>query len=112
METAPLSYEENITRAREAFKSDNISIADTLREFSIKASKKLVSMVNEVETAGELSMLVNASKVIAETHGIATKEVVNNVNINAVTGFTFVEIGDDTLKQIRANEEYVEAVVE
>ena len=98
--------------AIENLRSKNLVLSSVVRDALMDATVKSRGLINEAESANDLLSAVKVLETAAKMVGITPKEVQANVQINAINGFSFVEIDADDIAQIETVEEYEEAEYE
>jgi len=87
------------TDAIDIFREDNQQLAVKLRTLVNKAVDKSITLVDEAETVYDLLTAIKVAEIAGKVTGIVPKETINNVQINAIAGFTFIEIDKDSIVQ-------------
>ena len=101
------------TGAIEELRSGNMELATKLRVLIHKTIDKASSMVDEVDTPAELNTIMKTAEIAMKSLGLAPTESITNVQINAISGFEFIEIEhDEPTRQISINEVYQDAIIE
>ena len=98
--------------AIENLRSKNLVLSSVVRDALMDAVVKSGELINEAEDANDLLSAVKVLETATKMTGLSPKEVQANVQINAINGFTFLEIDADDIAQIETTEEYEEAEYE
>ena len=94
-------------QAIDELRSGNMELATKIRTLVHRTIEKANEMVDEVETPLELQTLIRTAEIAAKTVGLAPTESVTNVQINAISGFEFIEIDvEEETRQIKLQETY------
>ena len=99
-------------QAIDELRSGNMELATKIRTLVHRTIEKANEMVDEVETPLELQTLIRTAEIAAKTLGLAPTESVTNVQINAISGFEFIEIDvEEETRQIKLQETYDAKVI-
>lgn len=94
-------------QAIDELRSGNMELATKIRTLVHRTIEKANEMVDEVETPLELQTLIRTAEIAAKTVGLAPTESVTNVQINAISGFEFIEIDvEEETRQIKLQETF------
>ncbi len=96
------STEDAITLLR----SDNMEIAAKLKLLVKTTINKSITMAQEAETLTDMYTAIRVAELAGKVVGVVTADTITNVNVNAVTGFTFLPIEDvKPIEQVTTIEE-------
>jgi len=99
-------------QAIDELRSGNMELATKIRTLVHRTIEKANEMVDEVETPLELQTLIRTAEIAAKTVGLAPTESVTNVQINAISGFEFIEIDvEEETRQIKLQETFDAKVI-
>lgn len=88
-----ITTEEDITeKAIATLRSNNDLMARMISSLSEKALRKTNDLLQDAETIQDVNTAVNTAKIVADMLGLTRKENTTNVQINQITGFTFIPI--------------------
>lgn len=94
-------------QAIDELRSGNMELATKIRTLVHSTIDKANEMVQEVESTMELQSLIRTAEIAAKIAGLAPTESVTNVQINAISGFEFIEIdSEDYTKQLTIEETF------
>ena len=94
-------------QAIDELRSGNMELATKIRILVHRTIEKANEMVDQVETPLELQTLIRTAEIAAKTVGLAPTESVTNVQINAISGFEFIEIDvEEETRQIKLQETF------
>lgn len=89
---------DNMT-AEEIFQSSNKTLADKLRTLVLKSVDKANEMVSEAERPEDIYTAIKIAEVAGKITGIVREKQQINMQINQITGFTFIEVNKENLVQ-------------
>ena len=96
-----MANQDQIEDAIDELRSDNMLFAKRLKRIAHASLNKTEALLQEAESINEVQTAVNISKTISEIFGLSRKEEITNIQLNAITGFEFVEIEPtEPIKQI------------
>jgi len=99
-------------QAIDELRSGNMELATKIRTLVHRTIEKANEMVDQVETPLELQTLIRTAEIAAKTVGLAPTESVTNVQINAISGFEFIEIDvEEETRQIKLQETFDAKIV-
>lgn len=99
-------------QAIDELRSGNMELATKIKTLVHRTIEKANEMVDQVETPLELQTLIRTAEIAAKTVGLAPTESVTNVQINAISGFEFIEIDlEEETRQIKLEETFDAKVV-
>lgn len=95
-----------LTDPKEIFKSDNIDLAHNLKSLVHKTVSKANQIVNDTEDMEDLSKAMKIAEIAGKISGIVEEKNQINMQINQISGFTFIEIGsENTIQELEVNEQ-------
>ena len=90
---------------QEIFKQDNEELAHSLRKLVKKSVNKAIELVDETENPNDLYTAIKIAEISGKISGIVQEKQQINMQINQISGFTFIETNKDSTIQIDNSEE-------
>jgi hypothetical protein len=89
-----------ITDPQEIFKQDNEQLAHSLRKLVTKSVNKAIELVDETDNPNDLYTAIKIAEISGKITGIVQEKQQINMQINQISGFTFIETNKDSIIQI------------
>ena len=93
-------------------RSGNFELSTSVRDAVQKAVSKSAQLISELDDVNELLTAVKVLEVSTKMVGLTPKETQTNIQINAINGFDFIEIGEADVIQLRLEESFEDAEIE
>lgn len=90
-------------------RSGNYELSTLMKNAVLTAVKRQTEMMSELDDPNDLLTAVKVIETSSKIVGLSPKETQANIQINAINGFEFIELGQDDIAQIEMQEEFEEA---
>jgi hypothetical protein len=94
--------------AIDTLRSGNLVLANLVKEAVKDAVHKSAKLITQADTAIDLLNAIKALETSTKIVGLSPKETQTNIQINAINGFSFIEIDSEDIKQLVAKEDFEE----
>lgn len=96
-------------KAIDNLRSNNYKLSDIIRDAVFKAAEKTRELIVASDNPKDLLDAIRVLETSAKMVGLSPKDSQVNVQINAISGFEFIELDLEEIKQISKQEEFEEA---
>lgn len=93
-------------------RQDNELLATKLAKLIHKTIDKAGEMVEDADTPSDLYTAIKIAEVAGKITGIVTEKSVTNIQINQISGFTFVEVDKERIIQERRAEQLAAGILD
>ena len=93
-------------------RKDNVILATKLKDLIHKTVERSQEMVDNAKTQNDLYTAIKIAEVAGKITGIISEKSITNVQINQISGFTFVEVDAERIVQERRREIGYENIVD
>lgn len=90
--------------AQEIFKEDNTALAHKLKNLVHKTVDRANEMVSNCDRVDELYTAIRIAEVAGKMTGIVQEKQTINMQINQISGFTFIEVDKEAIIQERLSQ--------
>ena len=100
---------ESQEKAIESLRSGNTKLAGIIKDATMNAVVKATELINESDNARDLKNCIDVIESATKIVGLSPKEAQTNIQINAISGFEFIEVDEDDIVQIQHSEVFDES---